>query len=172
VKRVQTRMMLVAGIMALASPFLHAQNFTKAVVGDHIKKVEDGVDQFRDYLEKRGETAQTNSQTRAQSGARGGRASTPPTEARKDQARQTKDELEEALDELNTSTNRLRRRFDGTSNYMETRSQMENVMESARRVNQVMVKGNYGSQPERLWAPLRTYINDLARTYGLSPMAK
>ena len=110
-KRVQARMMLVAGIMALASPFLHAQNFTKAVVGDHIKKVEDGVDQFRDYLEKRGETAQTNSQTRAQSGARGGRASTPPpTEARKDQARQTKDELEEALDDLNTSTNRLRRR--------------------------------------------------------------
>ena len=47
---------------------------------------------------------------------------------------------------------------------------MEDVMESARRVNQVMVKGNYGSQPERLWTPLRKYINDLARLYGLPPM--
>ena len=79
-------------------------------------------------------------------------------------------ELDDALDDLNGATNRLRRRFSPTSNYMETKSQMENVMESARRVNQVMVKGNYGSQPERYWTPLRKYINDLARLYGIPPM--
>jgi hypothetical protein len=53
---------------------------------------------------------------------------------------------------------------------METREQMEEVMESARRVNQVMTRGNYGTQPQRYWAPLRGYINDLARLYGLAPL--
>src|SRR5262245_66690635 len=38
-------------------------SFTKAVVADHIRKVEDGVDEFRKYLEKRGEDAQNRSQT-------------------------------------------------------------------------------------------------------------
>jgi predicted nuclease with TOPRIM domain len=172
-KRLQRQILLAAAFLTLAATLVvHAQGFTKAVVGDHIKKVEDGVDEFRDYLEKRGETAKNNSQAATQTEARRGRANTTNTEARKEQARQTKDDLEEAMDDLNGATNRLRRRFDGTDKYMETKSQMENVMESARRVNQVMVKGNYGTQPERLWAPLRNYINDLARTYGLSPMAK
>jgi hypothetical protein len=146
--------------------------FTKAVVGDHIKKVEDGVDQFRDYLEGRGEDAKNNSQSKGDAQAAQGRAraNSGNTEARKEQAGRTKDELDDALGELNTSTNRLRRRFDGASNYMDTREQMEKVMESARRVNQVMTRGKYGTQAERYWAALRTNINDLARTYGLSPM--
>jgi hypothetical protein len=71
---------------------------------------------------------------------------------------------------LNRSTNRLRRKFDPTSNYLETKAQMEPVMDSARRVNQVMTRGNYGSQPERYWAALRTNLNDLARCYGISLM--
>jgi hypothetical protein len=87
-----------------------------------------------------------------------------------DQAKQTKDDLENAMDDLNRSTNRLRRKFDPTSNYLETKVQMEQVMDSARRVNQVMVKGNYGSQAERYWAALRTNINDLARCYNLTPL--
>jgi hypothetical protein len=53
---------------------------------------------------------------------------------------------------------------------METRVQMEQVMDSARRVNQVMTRGKYGSQPERYWGVLRTGINDLARCYGITPM--
>ena len=141
--------------------------YTKAVVGDHIKKVEDGVDQFRKYLENRGETAQDN----AQSGGRRGQADQPNAQARKDQVNRTKDELENAMDDLNGSTNRLRRRFDPSSNYMDTRAQMEQVMEDARRVNQVMMRGKYGTQAERYWAPLRRYINDLAKSYGLTPMA-
>jgi hypothetical protein len=40
---------------------------------------------------------------------------------------------------------------------------MEQVMDSARRVNQVMTKGNYGTQAQRYWAALRANINDLAR---------
>jgi hypothetical protein len=159
-------------VLLLAVTFAWAQagSYTKAVVGDHIKKVEDGVDEFRKYLENRGDDAKSNAQTAQNSGARRSKAPAANTEARKDQARRTKDELEDALDDLNGATNRLRRRFGSSSKYMETKSQMEDVMESARRVNQVMVRGNYGTQAERYWTPLRKYINDLARTYGLAPL--
>ena len=71
------------------------------------------------------------------------------------------------MDDLNHTTNRLRRKFDPTSNYLETKVQ---VMDSARRINQVITKGNYGTQAERYWAALRTNINDLARCYNLTPM--
>jgi hypothetical protein len=74
------------------------------------------------------------------------------------------------MDDLNRTTNRLRRKFDPTSNYLETKAQMEQVMDSARRANQVMTKGNYGSQAEKYWAALRANINDLARCYNLTPM--
>jgi hypothetical protein len=70
--------------------------------------------------------------------------------------------LENARDDLNRTTNRLRRKFDPTSNYLETKAQMEQLMDGARRVNQVVTKGNYGTQAERYWAALRTNINDLA----------
>ena len=45
------------------------------------------------------------------------------------------------MDDLNRSTNRLRRKFDETANYLETKVQMEQVMDSARKVNQVAGKG-------------------------------
>jgi hypothetical protein len=166
--------LLVAVVMLpLMASSARAQRgtYTKAVVGDHIRKVEDGVDQFRKYLETRGETAQNKAGAVQNSGtARRGQANPANTEARRDQANRTKDELDDAMGDLNSSTNRLRRRFDGTADYMQTREQMEKVMESGRRVNQVMTRGNYGTQAERLWTPLRKYINDLARTYGLAPM--
>ena len=86
------------------------------------------------------------------------------------EAKQTKNDLEDAMDDLDRSTNRLRRKFDPTSNYLETKAQMEQVMDSARRVNQVMTKGNYGTQAPRYSAALRTNINDLARCCNLTPM--
>jgi hypothetical protein len=147
-------------------------SFTKAVVADHIRKVEDGVDEFRKYLEKRGEDAKGRAETAQSSGTktRRGRASGANTEANKEQARRTKDELDDALGDLNRSTNRLRRKFDPSSKYMETKVQMENVMDDGRKINQIMVRGKYGTQPEKLWGVLRSAINDLARCYGLAPM--
>ena len=81
-----------------------------------------------------------------------------------------KDDLEDGLSELNQSTNRLRRKFDPTDNWLETRPQVENVMDDARKVNQVLVRGKYGSQAERYWGVLRASINDLARCYNLTPL--
>jgi ABC-type transporter Mla subunit MlaD len=147
--------------------------FSKAQVGDRIRKVEDGVDEFQKYLENRGDDAKNRADSAKSSGATTRRqgSKSANSDARANQARQTKDDLEDAMDDLNRTTNRLRRKFDPTSNYLETKAQMEQVMDSARRVNQVMTKGNYGTQPERYWAALRANINDLARCYNLTPMA-
>jgi len=146
--------------------------FTKAQVADRIRKVEDGVDEFQKYLDNRGDDANARAQSAQNSGAtsRRQRGNSSNAQSRRDQASQTKDDLEDAMDDLNRSTNRLRRKFDPTSNYLETKVQMEQVMDSARRVNQVMTKGNYGTQAQRYWAALRANINDLARCYNLTPM--
>ena len=167
---------VVLGVVMLAaagvSTLTQAQTFAKAQVADRIRKVEDGVDEFRKYLENRGEDAQSRADSAANSGTttRRQRSSSGSTDASRNQARQTKDDLEDAMDDLNRATNRLRRKFDPTSNYLETKVQMEAVMDSARRVNQVMTKGNYGTQAQRYWAALRSNINDLARCYNLTPM--
>jgi len=173
-KRTLLRALSYAIVAMFCLSVVQAQigTFTKAQVSDRIRKVEDGVDEFQKYLENRGENARSRAQSAQSSGntTRRRQGSSSNTQARQDQAKQTKDDLEDAMDDLNQSTNRLRRKFNPTSNYLETKAQMERVMDSARRVNQVMTRGNYGTQPERYWAALRTNINDLARCYGISPM--
>jgi hypothetical protein len=34
-----------------------------------------------------------------------------------------------------------------------------------------VARGNYGAEAAKIWAILRTGINDLARAYGVPPMA-
>ena len=53
---------------------------------------------------------------------------------------------------------------------VETRPQVETVLDDARKINQVMVRGKYGTQAERYWGVLRTAVNDLARCYNLTPL--
>jgi TolA-binding protein len=142
--------------------------FTKPQVADRIRKVEDGVDEFRKWSENRVEQGQT----RAEAGQSAGRTrKRTATESQKSAANDKKDDLDDALSDLNRSTNRLRRKFDPTDKWMETRPQVEKVLEDGRRINQVLVRGHYGTQAERYWGVLRNSINDLARTYGLTPMA-
>ena len=141
---------------------------TKAMVGDKIRRVEDGVDQFRDYLGKKGENARSAAAS-PQAQARQGKRRTA-TESQKTTATAKKDELDDALGDLNRSTNRLRRKFDPTDKWQETRPQVEAVLDDGRRINQAVARGNYGSEVARLWAALRNNINDLARAYGLTPL--
>jgi hypothetical protein len=145
------------------------QTLTKAVVGDKIRRVEDGVDEFRKYLDKRGENARTSAsspQGQARQSRRG-RTATPSQQAT---ATAKKDDLDDALGDLNRSTNRLRRKFDPTDKWQETRLQVENVLDDARKINQTVARGSYGSEVARIWAALRNNINDLARAYGLTPL--
>ena len=153
--------------VGLAGLALAQTQFTKVQVADRIRKVEDGVDEFRKWADNRADQGKTQAQNAQRSGRTRGRTA---TESQKAQARDTKDDLEDALSDLNRSTNRLRRKFDPTDKWMETRPQVERVLDDARRINQVMVRGHYGSQAERYWSVLRANINDLARCYGLTPL--
>ena len=154
---------------------------TKPAVGDKIRKVENGVDDFTKYLESRGENAKGRAETAQSSGAktqRGGRGDGANakankganTEASKEKAGKTKDELSNALDELNRSTNRLRRKFDPSPSYMETKVQLEQVMDDGRKVNQTVARGKNDAQAGKLWKVLKAAINELARCYGVTPM--
>ena len=154
--------------------FAETNPLSKAQVADQIRKVENGVDDFEKYLTTRGENAQDQAGSAKSSGAakRGQGANSANTDGRrmrrKNQAGQSKDDLQNAMDDLNHSTNRLRRKFDETANYLETKVQMEQVMDSARKVNQVAGKGD--GQAQSLWKALRASINDLARAYNLTPV--
>ena len=145
-----------------------AQPLAKAQVANLIAKVENGVDEFRDYLKRRGENARDTAST-AQ--AQGRTTRRKATDAQKASATAKKDELDDALGDLNRSTNRLRRKFDGTDKWMETKSEVQRVVDDGRRINQVVARGNYGAEAARLWAVLRGGINDLARAYGIAPLS-
>jgi len=154
--------------LAVSGPVLaQVVTFTKVQVGDRIRKVEDGVDEFRKWSENRAEQGQKQAQTAQATGRTRGKTA---TESQKAVTKEKKDELDDALGDLNRSTNRLRRKFDPLDKWMETRPQVEAVLDDARKINQVLVRGSYGTQAERLWSVLRASINDLARCYNLTPL--
>jgi hypothetical protein len=144
------------------------QPIAKAQVAGLIARVENNVDEFRNYLEKRGDNASDAKSTAPASGRRRAQGA---TESQKARANTKKDALDEALGDLNRSTNRLRRKFDATDKWIETKAQVESVVDDARKINQAVTRGNYGAEAARLWAALRTGINDLARAYGVQPLA-
>jgi hypothetical protein len=157
---------LVAALIVVAAPSPSAQGpFTKAQVAERIVRVENGVDEFKKYLERRGESAKTAADSSA--GKRRGRTA---TESQKATAERRKDELDDALGELNRSTNRLRRKFDATDKWIETKVEVERVIDDGRKINQVITRGSYGNEVARLWAALRTGMNDLARVYNVPPL--
>ena len=157
---------LVTSVMFITSGLI-AQTLTKAAVGDKIRRVEDGVDQFQKYLDQRGDNAKSAASS-APAQAQGRRRTA--TESQKATASAKKDELNDALGDLNRSTNRLRRKFNGTETWQQTKAQVEAVLDDGRRINQAVARGSYGSEVARLWAALRNNINDLARAYGLTPL--
>lgn len=148
-----------------AAARLSAQPVGKAQVANKIVQVENGVDEFRKYLERRGDNARDAAST-TQAKSRGRRA----TSDQKAKASDKKDDLDDALGDLNQSTNRLRRKFDATDTWMETKVQVERVVDDGRKINQVIARGKYGAEPARLWAALRNSINDLARAYGVATL--
>jgi hypothetical protein len=145
-----------------------AQPMAKAQVASLIANVENGVDEFRNYLEKRGDNASDAKSSAQASGRRKGQGA---TENQKAKANTKKDALDDALGDLNRSTNKLRRKFDATDKWLETKGQVEKVVDDARKINQVVARGNYGADAAKLWAALRTGVNDLARAYGVQPLA-
>jgi len=162
-----TTVALGLAVLALTVTPALAQLMPKAQVGNLIKNVENGVDEFRDYLEKKGDKAKDTSST-AQ--AQGKSSRRKPTDSQKSNATAKKDALDDALGDLNRSTNKLRRKFDPTDKWIETKGEVEKVVDDGRKINQVIARGSYGADAARLWAALRAGINDLARAYGVQPL--
>ena len=167
-KRITSKRIVLIGVLmaAFSASVALGQGMAKAQVGNLIKQVEDGTDKFRDYLEKRGDTAKDTAAANNGKTPRGRTA----TDTQKSNAKVRKDALDDALGDLNKSTNKLRRKFDGTDSWMTTKNEVEKVVEDGRKVNQSLTKGNYGTEAARLWGVLRNGINDLARAYGVTPL--
>jgi len=77
------------------------------------------------------------------------------SEAQKETVKAKKDEVDDALGDLNRPTNRLRRKFDATDTWMETRVEVQRVVDDGSKINQALTRGNYGSEAARLWGVLR-----------------
>jgi len=163
-----TTLTLTLVLSALAVKMVSGQVLPKAHVADLIVKVENGVDEFRKYLERRGENAKDAGDSDK---AKGGRSRQGATDSQKARAGDKKDKLDDALDELNRSTNRLRRKFDATDKWIETKAEVQRVVDDGRAINTEVARGKYGSEVARLWGALRRGINDLARAYGVQPLA-
>ena len=155
-------------LSALVARTVSGQVMAKPQVANLIVKVENGVDEFRNYLERRGENAKDAGDSAK---AKGGRSRQGASESQKAKASDKKDKLDDALGELNQSTNRLRRKFDATDKWMETKAEVQRVVDDGRALNTEVARGNYGTEVARLWAVLRRGINDLARAYGVTPLA-
>jgi hypothetical protein len=156
---------LIAALIVVAAPSTSAQPLAKAQVAERIVRVENGVDEFRKYLERRGENAQSAANAPA-----GKRRERTATSSQKANAEERKDELDNALGDLNRSTNRLRRKFDATDKWIETKTEVQRMMDDGRKINQAIVRGAYGNEVARLWAALRNGMNDLARAYNVTPL--
>ena len=161
--------LVICALVAMPRAAFSQLAFTKAQVGEQIRRVEDGVDEFRKWAEHRADEGKTRADS-AQASGRTRRGGGAATDSQKDVAKAKKDDLEDALGDLNGSTNRLRRKFDPTDTWMETKGQVERVMDDARRINEVLARGHYGTQAERYWGALRKNINELARFYGITRM--
>jgi predicted RNase H-like nuclease (RuvC/YqgF family) len=159
------RVLAVPGALVLTMSATSAQVVVpKPRIASLIVNVENGVDQFRKWADNRADRAKDN----AEKAPKGGQARRGATETQKDRAKATKDELDDTLDELNRSTNRLRRKFDATDAWIETKVEVERVVDDARKINQALTRGKYGTEADRLWAVLRSAINDLAVPYGVA----
>jgi hypothetical protein len=155
---------LALGFVGVAGRPASAQLMTKPQVANLIKNVEDGVDDFEDYLKKRGENG------REAATASSGRRTRQATDDQKAKGKAKADELDDALGDLDKSTNRLRRKFDVTDTWMETKNLVEKIVDDARKINPIVARGTYGAEAAKVWGVLRKGINDLARAYGVPPM--
>ena len=111
--------------VTLAAFGVKAQTLTKGVVGEKIRRVEDGVDEFQKYLERRGDSARSTAASPQAQANKGKRRTTTSSQPSTANANAKKDELEDAMGDLNRSTNRLRRKFDPADKWIETKPQVE-----------------------------------------------
>ena len=82
----------------------------------------------------------------------------------------TEDNVNHQAKELENALDRLRRRFDKTDTWRETRREVQDVLLEARDVNRIMEAGRWRAVLEAEWTRLRRELNSLAGHYDLPPL--
>ena len=83
------------------------------------------------------------------------------------------DEYNSRVKAFEQATNRLRAEFDRRDKWWETRDQVNDVLEKAKPVSEIMRRGGrrYSRDLENQWWTLRRQLNKLATTYRLPQIA-
>ncbi len=82
------------------------------------------------------------------------------------------DRLNEQARDLERDLDALRRDFDRTDRYTDTRAQVSRVLNTAAGINQVVSRRRLGGNTERQWSLLRVELNALADAYNLRPLRR
>ena len=77
------------------------------------------------------------------------------------------DRINRIVSNYERALNRLRREFDASNNWWQTRNDVRGVMDEARQVNNMMRSLSFARRLERQWNQMRRDINSLAQTYNL-----
>lgn len=80
------------------------------------------------------------------------------------------DRLNERAKELRDAVSDLRRAFDRTNSYYDTRPQVNRCLNLAGGIDKVVRRRRLGGDTERTWGDVRAELNALADVYGLSRM--
>lgn len=77
------------------------------------------------------------------------------------------DRLNELARNMEKTLDDLRREFDRTESYIETRAEVSRCLNIAEDINKTMRARRLGGETERQWALLRAELNTLADAYNL-----
>lgn len=80
------------------------------------------------------------------------------------------DRINQVVEDYERALNSLRRNFNNSNNWWQSRNDVQGVMDEAREVNLMMNNLSFARRLERQWKNMRRDINKLADTYDLAEL--
>src|SRR5882672_4420435 len=146
----RTRVLLVLALGVLVMPIQaqvrrgpRGRVYTKPEVNELIKRAEDRSDRFMKLFDKALDKSALDGSHR-------------------------EDQLNERAKDFEKAMDKLRSEFDKRESYIETKPQMQTVLDIAREINGVMLRRSLRSDVEEEWVALRRELNVLASVYYLN----
>jgi len=148
IKRTMILLLLVLWVVALPVQAQvrrgpRGRVYTRAEVNDLIKTAEDRSDRFMKLFDKALDKSALDGSKR-------------------------EDNLNERAKDFEKAMDKLRKEFDKTESYLQTKPEMQNVLSIAREINAVMLRRNLRADVEEEWGALRRELNVLASVYYLN----
>lgn len=116
--------------------------YTKAEVGQIIKRLEENLDSFKDKYDSSLDRSKLNDTNR-------------------------EDELMRQVKKLEEATDELRREFDRNDTWLENKNEVAKCLAHARPVDTSVKNRHLGTETEGLWAQVKYELNTLAGLYKL-----